>query len=95
MGFQSSLGTLLTVTLRYILPANFSHPDRSQTTLQQLSSCVLGGTHKTHDYNHSYRPSEAPDQAVLKGQPAEVRVPVALRVQANSQSCVYWREREE
>lgn len=38
----------------------------------------------THDYNRSDRPSKAPDQGILKGQPAEVRVSVTLRVQANS-----------
>lgn len=46
--------------------------------------CDMGDTHR---HCHCHRPRETPDERVIHGQPAEVRVPVALGVQAHRQPC--------
>lgn len=40
----------------------------------------------SHRHRHGHRARQAPDQGVVQGQPAEVRVPVALRVQSHRQT---------
>lgn len=51
------------------------------------SPALPGAQSHTHSEGGSAGPSQAPHQAVVQGQPAEVGVPVALGVQPHRQPC--------